>query len=186
MTKNELHIKLNQWFQDNWEHYRSEVGKNIAWGQMSEYKDDLCIQCYEDFMNKKEEAKLQMYQDDKILNFLLYCASFQIRSGQSPFYKNYRQGRVKHIPEYFAENEQRNKGEGYELDDVTLDDYYQCAMKYSKEEHVGWYYAKLIELKYLQRMSFQDIAEKYGMPMSTLKRDTKLALEAVKQKCNHL
>ena len=189
MTKDkeeELNILLNQWFADNWEHFTSEVKKNIAHSQMAPYAMDLCVLMYEEFMRKPYKNKLQMYQDSKILHFLLYAASFQIRSGQSPFYKQYRSHRVKHIPHYFAENEEREKNNGYYIDEVKLDDYYECAMEAIKEEYLGYYHAKLIELKFLQNKTYKDICEYYDIPILSLKRDLTAALDIVKKYCEHL
>ena len=184
MTEQELNIKLNKWFEENWNHFVNEVGKNIAWGEMAEYKMDLCILMYEQFMNKPFKNKLQMYEDNKILNFLLFGASFQIRSGSSPFYNTFRKPRMHHVPEYFAENEDKN--ETFELDEIHLDDYYLCMKEGMKEENVGWYYNKLLDLKFIQQKSYNDISGTYGLCINTLKRDTKLAIEAVRKYCNYL
>lgn len=189
MTKDkeeELNIRLNNWFAENWEHFTSEVKKNIAWGQMGPYANDLCILMFEEFMNKPYKNKLQMLTDDKILHFLLYGASFQIRSGSSPFYKQFRQSRVGHVPQYFAENERVSRNEGYELDKSELDDYYQCAMEAIKEGNLGFYHAKLIELKFIKQMSYKSICDTYGLCIATVKKDLHEALDIVRKKCDYL
>ena len=179
---NTLDTKINNWFNRNWNHYQREVATNIAHSEMSEYSNDLCVQCFEEFMKKKTEQKQQMLDDDKILNFLLYCASFQIRSGTSPFYHRYRKHRANNIPDYFAENEQ----DAYELDDIEIDTFYQCMKEAMTEENIGWYYCKLLELKYIQQMTFKEIIDFYGVSEVTLKRDVSKALQAVRDYCKHL
>ena len=178
----ELDNKINKWFESNWKHYRNEVGTNIAHSEMSQYADDLCIQCYEDFMGKKDEAKQQMLDDDKILNFLLFCASFQIRSGSSPFYKTYRKQRVGNVPHYIVENEEG----GYELDDLDIDSYYGCMTQAMTEENIGWYNCKLLTIKYLEGKTLKEISNTYGICISSLKRDLHGALQSVRDYCKYL
>ena len=177
-----LQDNLNKWFNRNWKHYRNEVATNISKGIMSGYTDDLCIQCYEEFMKKKDEQKQQMLDEDKILNFLLYCASFQIRSGSSPFYNTYRRERKNHIPDYFAENERG----GYELDDLDIDSYYGCMMEAMTEGNIGWYNCKLLTIKFLEGQSLKDISDQYGICISSLKKDIHSALDSVRDYCKHL
>jgi len=178
----ELNRLANNWFQKNWNEYFNEVSKNIAWGQMSEYASDLCIECYEAFMKQSDSRKHQMITDGRIMGFLLHCCSFQIRSGTSPFYNKYRKQRVGHIPDYYADNE----GPGYEMDEINIDDYYGCMKKAMTDEGIGWYYSKILELKYIQNMTFEELENQYGICSATLRRDIKLALESVEKYCNHL
>ena len=183
MSEEELKIKLDRWFSRNWDHYCSEVRKNIANGQMSQHADDLSVLIYEEFMKKPHAQKLQMYQDNKILNWMLRAASFQIKSGSSPFYRLHRKHSVKHIPSYFAENEGKaitKEGE-WNNDDAWL-----CVKEAMTEDNIGWYYSKLLDMKFIQQMTYTDMCEKYGFAINTLKKDIKRALEAAKQHCNHL
>jgi len=181
MNEEELKIKLDRWFTENWDHFVNEVRTNISYGQMEKYHMDLCVQVFEDFMNKSFSKKLQMYQDDKILNFLLYAASFQIRSGTSPFYNTYRKSRMNNAPEYYIPQDTE-----YTLDDVSIDDYFVCVQEALKEDNIGWYYTKLLELKFLKQMTYDTIKEEYGICVSTLKKDVTRALQAVEQHCKHL
>lgn len=185
MTKEELKIQLDKWFTENWEWYLNEVATNIAYGQMSEYSTDLALECYEGFMSKSDTEKEQMLRDGKIGNFLLYAASFQIRSGSSPFYRRMRKSNNKVVPYYIAENEGKDMGV-YNMHETSIDDLYTCMISAIKEESIGWYYSKLLELKYLKQMTYQELTKTYGVCITTVKRDIAEALNLVKQKCNHL
>jgi len=182
MTEQELKIKLDEWFTKNWNHFCNEVRTNIAWGKMEEYSNDLCIECYESFLNKPHEAKLQMYQDSKILNYLLYAASFQIRSGTSPFYNKYRKSRSNTAPAYYIDYESG----GYELDDVGLDDMYKCVFDALENKEIDWYHCKLLELKYLKGWTKNEIVAYYDFSMASLNKHMNEALEAVREHCKHL
>ena len=145
MTEEELKIELDKWFNRNWEHYQNEVRTNIANGQMSGYAEDLCVVIYEAFHNKPHEQKLQMYNDNLIFNWMLKAASFQIRSGSSPFYNNYRKKRMHTVPHYYA-----TEDASYSMDDTGIEELLECVMEAINGDKIEWYYAKLLELKYLR------------------------------------
>ena len=184
MTEKELKIRLDRWFSRNWEHYESEVRKNIANGQMSKYAHDLCILIYETFMKKPHAYKQQVLENDKILNWMLRASAFQLKSGTSPFYRQFRKHSVKHIPEYFAINE--GKGGTYEIGEWSNDAALQCVMEAIKEENIGFYYSRILEMKFLKQMTYSEMCDEYGFALNTLKKDIILAMEEVKKYCNHL
>ena len=176
--KEELKNKVDKWFTKNWKHYTSEVSKNIANGKMNEYSNDLCLTCYEAFMNRKEEDIEQMERDNKILHFLLSCCSFQIRSGTSPFYSQHRKHRMRSIPEYFGEQVWSQH------DEINLDDYYKCAMEVLNSDVLNFYEKKLINLKFIEEKTFKEIFEEYDFPQLTTRRHLYGALEKIEKYCN--
>lgn len=174
----ELRHNIDKWFNRNWNHYYNEVSTNIAKQQMNQYTQDLCIECYEAFMGKKEEQIQQMYDDDKILNFLLSCCSFQIKSGSSPFYMKYRKSRSKVIPEYYE-----GLKDPFEIDDISNDDRLKCVLKAIEEEQIDWYYGKLLELKFLKGMTYKQMMEIYGFSQISIRDHVQKALEEVRKIC---
>ena len=175
MNETELNIELNKWFNLNYEYLRKEVATNISNGQMSDYADDLLNLCIESFLNRSFESKLQMFLDNKISNFLLRCSSFQIRSGTSPFFNQYRK--------YYTHN-------GYlpGFMDETIEDkdnidveMYSCFKK--EMENLNWYETRLLDLKFYQKMSYKEINKIYHLPLSTLKREVENFLIKIRNKC---
>lgn len=183
MTEQELKIKYDHWFTENWDYYCNEVRNNIANGQMSRYAHDLCVLMYEELMNKSHEYKLNLYQNDKIMNWLLFSSSFQIKSGSSPFYRIFRKPTANNVPNYIAENEGLGgtTEKGWDNDEAWL-----CVEKALSEDGVNWYSSKLLQMKYIQNMTFTDMVNQYGFALNTLKKDLKKAEDEVLEFCKHL
>jgi len=181
MTK-ENKTALDAWITKNWIYYQNEVRTNIAKSKMSGYAEDLCIVCYESLMNKPDEMIEQMLRDNKVIGYLLRCASFQIKSGTSPFYQQYRKHRVNTIaPEYYNELK-----EPYVNTDITNDDRWECVEKALSAGGIDWYYSKLLELKYLRGLTYKDITELYGFSQASLKKHVQEALKEVQKHCKNL
>ena len=175
----ELKHNIDKWFTRKWDYYTNEVSKNIAKGRMGDHSYDLCVHCFESFMSKKEEQIQQMLDDDKIINYLLYCCSFQLRSSTSPFYSRYRRHQMKAIPEYFGEQvwDQHNE--------INLDDYYECAMEAMEGDLLDFYEKKLINLKYVEMKTFQQIFDEYNFTHIASRKHLYNALEKIEKYCNN-
>jgi DNA-directed RNA polymerase specialized sigma24 family protein len=178
MTEQELKIALDRWFNRNWNHFRNEVATNIANGQMSSYADDLCMVIFEAFIKKPHAQKLQMYQDNKILNWMLSAASFQIKSGSSPFYNIHRKKRAHAVPDYYITSD-----DSYSMDDETIEDLYNCMMECIEGEKIEWYYAKILELKYFRGMTKKEMKEQYGFSAASIHKHMAEAIDAVREYC---
>lgn len=177
----ELKNKVDEWFARNWNHYVSEVRKNIAKGIMADYCDDLCAFMYEEFLKQKPEKVEQMLNDGKVLNWMLRGTSFQLKSGSSPFYTKYRKKRAGMVPTYFGES-------GYNQHDaVELDDYYLCTMECleGKNDVLDFYEKKLVEMKFIRQMTFQQIIDSYGFTHTSTKRHITEALKKIETYCNN-
>jgi len=177
----ELRDKVNKWFERNYAYYLNEVRTNITKGIMSDYTDDICAFMYEEFCRQKPEKIEQMLRDDKVLNWMLRGTSFQIKSKTSPFYSKYRKKRAGMVPTYFAE------GSYNQHDAVELDDYYQCAMECLEGENdvLDFYEKKLIEMKFIRQMTFQQIIDSYGFTHTATKRHITEALKKIETYCNN-
>ena len=170
--------KLDTWFNRNWKKYRSEVGKNIAKDGMFQYRDDLCVECFEAFTSRTMENKMQMYNDDKILHFLLRCASLQIKSGTSPFYSKYRKKRMHQVPDYYIPMEG-----GYDPHEDTLDEMYECVMNALEDESIDWYLRRILKMKYIEGLTYSEITEKYGIHNHSMKKHIDEAIDAIRNAC---
>jgi len=174
-----LRNKVNKWFERNWSHYLNEVRTNITKGIMSDYTDDICAFMYTEFMKQKPEKIEQMLDDDKVLNWMLRSTSFQIKSSSSPFYTQYRKKRSGMVPTYFIED-------SYDSQAVEMDDYFQCMMETLSEESdlLDWYEKKLIDMKYLKQMTYQQIVDAYGFSQISTKKHLNKALDKIEKYCN--
>jgi len=176
--KQDLKNKVDKWFSRNWKHYLNEVRTNITKGKMSGYTDDICAFMYTEFLKQSPDRIEQMLDDDKILNWLLRGTSLQIRSQTSPFYSQYRKKRANMVPSYYGET-----GDSYSLDDETLDDMLECVLSAIEEQKIDWYYAKLLELKYLQGLTYKEIRDRFGIQQLSFSSHLDQAIDAVREVC---
>lgn len=178
MDELELNINLNKWFNKNYSYLFREVKNNISNGQMERYAEDLLHIVIEGFLGKKHDMKLQMYQDNKISNWILRACSFQIKSGTSPFYNHIRKYYDRHYGfsskfDYPWFNESQFHGE-------TLYDCFKREM-----ENLNWYEAKLIDLKYFQNYTYTQLNLEFGLPLSTLKSEYEEVFAKIRTACKH-
>ena len=172
---NKLQKGINKWFSNNFSYLQREVSNNIAKDGMSEYSEELLSVCVESFLTRTPEQQEQMLQDGKIPNFILRCCSFQIKSSTSPFYRESRRFKMsvreqKDIPEVADES--------HLLEDR---DDYQCMMRAIEE--LNWYHRVILTEKWFNKLSYQQLREKYGITLQSLRNDLSLAYEIIRKKC---
>jgi len=99
----------------------------------------------------------------------------QLKSSTSPFYREARKFRMgirnAELPEMFDTSTY--------LEDNEL---YECMMREIKELH--WYYQRLIEEKWNNKLTYQDLRKKYGITLASLKNDLNTAYNILHNKCN--
>jgi len=175
MTEEELKRGLDKWFRDNFQNLQRQVSQNIAKDGMNGYSEELLSHCVIWFLERPREQKIQMLQDNKIENYILRCCSMQLKSSTSPFYREARKFRMgirnAELPEMFDTSTY--------LEDNEL---YECMMREIKELH--WYYQRLIEEKWNNKLTYQDLRKKYGITLASLKNDLNTAYNILHNKCN--
>jgi len=174
-----LKDKIDRWFAKNFSYLQREVKNNIAVDAMSEYADDLLSVCTESFLTRPAEQQQQMLDDNKIGNYILYCCGFQLKSGSSPFYNQFRKHKMA----------SRSGAEAFEnspfIPDQQLDEteLYQCYLKAKGDLH--WYYQKLLQMKWEDGMSYSEIRQKTGITLNSLQKDMAIIYQTIRQRCNH-
>ena len=185
MTKEE---KINKFVSENYKWLLNEVKKNIAKGKMSEYAEDLLHHILLD-LYKLSEGKLdQLLNDGKMKWYILSGCGLQLRSSTSPFYRIHRRTKM-------STRENYSGGEDHEftftggmgiLEQVYVpyeeDPLYQCMTK--EMENLHWYYRTLIQDKWIEGLTLNQMREKYGITLSSLSKDLKIAYEIIRTKCD--
>jgi DNA-directed RNA polymerase specialized sigma24 family protein len=122
--------------------------------------------------------KLQMFQDNKITNWILKACSFQIKSGTSPFYNQMR----KYYDKNYAISNKFDYGwfSEFQSHGETL---YDCFKREIKG--LNWYETKLIDLKYYQNYTYTQLNKEFGLPLSTLKSEYEEVFEKIRKACSH-
>lgn len=176
MTKEELDRGINEWFGKNYLYLRREISNNICKDGMNDYTDDLLQYMVMWFLERSDEQKEQMLRDGMIENYILRGASIQLKSSTSPFYSKIRKFKMS-----VREGEGLPDGE-YENDSYENDPLYQCMMR--ELDNMHFYYKTLIEDKWMNGMTLNQMRDKYNITLSSLSKDLKIAYEIIRTKCN--
>ncbi len=144
------------------------------------WADDLLSIAVEYFLKKHIDVQYESCVNNKAENFITYIANFQLKSGYSKFWHIHRKFTTS-TREYFVDNHQYD----IEKEDIWADDDRMLCIKEAIND-LDPYRKMLVEERVLKGMRFQDLAERYDIPYSSLTLTLKQTLKEVKEKCKHL
>jgi hypothetical protein len=185
MTKQE---KINKFISENYNWLMKEVKKNIAKGKMEEYSQDLLHHILLDLYKLSDEKIDQMLDDDKMKWYVLSGCGLQLRSSTSPFYRIHRKEKMQSRENYVGGGEHEFNYSGtkgileQEYVPYQSDPLYDCMER--EMENLHFYYRTLLEDKYFKSMTLKDMHIKYGITISSLSKDLKIAYSIIRTKCN--
>lgn len=143
------------------------------------WADDLLSIAVEFFLNKDIEVQYDSCINNKAENFITYMANFQLKSGTSKFFHRHRKFSSK-TREYFTDGYVYDRGSKvFEDDDRTL-----CMKEAIKE--LDPFERMLVDERIIKGMKFNDIAERYDIPYSSLSHNYSKIKTKIKNKCKHL
>jgi len=176
MSKKELDRGIEEWFRKNYLHLRREISNNIAKDGMNQYVDDLLQYMVMYFLERPDEQKEQMLKDNMIENYILRGASIQLKSSTSPFYSKIRKFKMS-VREGDGLPDSPDQNDSYENDVL-----YQCMMR--ELDNMHFYYRTLIQDKWFNGLTLHQMKDKYGITLSSLSKDLKVAYAVIREKCN--
>lgn len=144
------------------------------------WADDLLSISLEYFLKKPLDVQYESCLNNKAENFCTYIANFQLKSGYSKFWHIHRKFSTS-TREYFTDNHQYD----IEKEDMWKDDDRMLCIKEAIKD-LDPYRKMLVEERVLKGMRFQDLADRYEIPYSSLTLTLKQTLKEVKEKCKHL
>jgi DNA-directed RNA polymerase specialized sigma24 family protein len=111
--------------------------------------------------------------------------SLNIRSSTSPFWSKYRKNGYNSRGLYLAEYDEF---EMYEWDEVVDPDQKPEDISAHECMHIAidglnFYYKQLIHDYYIQGLTYQQIREKYGITISSIRKDVKEGVRLIQEKC---
>lgn len=177
MTKNELDREINKWFNKNYKSLISQVKNNIAKDGMSMYAEELLSHVILWTLERSDEMKEQMLRDNKLENYILRTCSLQLRSSTSPFYREARRFKMSARSGVSEIDDIEDEG----ITSLESNPQYNCMMREIPKLH--WYYQKLIEEKWMNGLTYQQMRIKYGITLSSLKDDFVIIYNILRQKC---
>jgi hypothetical protein len=123
--------------------------------------------------------------DNKLVNYIGRSMSLNIRSSTSPFWSKYRKNGYNSRGVYLAEIDINI----YEWDEVV--DHDQKPEDISAHEclniaidQLDFYHKQLIYDYYIMGLTYQQIREKYGITISSIRKDVKNGVKLIQAKCS--
>ena len=176
--------RLNEWVSKEYEWLRGEIGKNITWGKMSEYTEDLLHHIILDLYKMDLEKIEGLLDNGKLKWYVLRGASLQIRSKTSPFYKVHRKNKLQSRSGMIDSGEY-GSDEGYEMKNPDeTEDLYDCFQRAMGE--IDWYLKVLLEKKIIEGKTYQEMYEYYEISKTHLIKDINRGLDEIRIICKDI
>jgi len=138
---------------------------------------DVLHHCVMDFLQLPISQQQQMLNDSKIENYLTKCVSIQYKSSSSPYH--YQNRKVRMMEDEYKDWQHDNEADEY---DFQLDECLECLKRETK--NLFWYNQVLIEKKFFEGWTYQQLHDYYGISKNSLVRDIKVGILELKNKCN--
>jgi RNA polymerase sigma factor (sigma-70 family) len=174
MDENEINEALGKEISRRYNWIQGQVRTKIARDSMSDFSDDLLHHIIVDLYRKTPEYKLDILNNNKVENWILVACGFQLRSGQSPFYKKFRQFKMFSRSGALPEDPEED-------DSATLDEMYDCLLKCLDTLNV--YERTIIEKKYFEKWTYDQICDHYQISKTHLTKDTKKVILKIREFC---
>lgn len=131
--------------------------------------------CLLSFCELSEERQQQIVNGGKLEHFITKCVSLNFHSSTSPYHRQYRKIHYNH----FEFND-----EIYEIEDDS-DSWVmeKCDCIERELENLHWYSKHLIQKKYYEGWTYQQLHQYYNISLNSLVKDIKSAISTLKMKC---
>jgi RNA polymerase sigma factor (sigma-70 family) len=175
MTEEQINEALGKEISRRYNWIQGQVRTKIARDSMSEYADDLLHHIIIDLYKKTPEYKLDILNNQKVENWILVACGFQLRSGQSPFYAQFRKFKMSSrsgvLPEDPVEDEEL----------PSIDEMFDCLLKCLDTLNV--YEKTIIEKKYFEKWTYDQICDHYQISKTHLTKDTQKVILKIREFC---
>lgn len=136
---------------------------------------DLLHICLESFIRLPDSRQKQMFDDSKIEHFITSCCNLQFKSATSPYYYQYKKQRSNEN-EYVDWRHDFGDDEPSEYDEI-------CDCVFENIDSLHWYTKRLVEEKYIQGLTYDELHLKYKINKNALSRDIHLGIDELREKC---
>lgn len=165
---------VNDWINKN---YNVLVGNATRICRDKNKAIDVVHHCVMDFIQLPAPKQQQMLDDGKIENWITKCVSLQYKSTSSPYHYQNRKVRMSE-DEYLEYKHDFGDVEEY---DFQHDDCMECLEREVK--NLFWYTRTLIEKKFIEGMTYQQLHDYFGITKNSLHRDIKAGLRELEEIC---
>ena len=181
--KQEIKNRLDRWVSKEYDWYIGEVGKNITWGKMNDYTEDLCHMMLQSLYQLDEDKIVEMIENGKIKGWLLRGASLQIRSSTSPFYNIFRKHKMSARSGVIDSDAGETFTPSYEMEVEQEEELLDCLDRAVNQLH--WYKRELYNKKFKEGWTLEEIHKFYNIGKRHLVRDMNEALEEIRETCKY-
>lgn len=179
--KQEIKDKLDRWVNKEYRWLKGEISKNIAWGMMADYSDDLLHHIILDLYKMDEDKIDGMLENNKLKWYVLRGASLQIRSGTSPFYITWRKHKMSARGGIIDSDAGETFTPSYEMEIEPEEGLTECLDRAINQLH--WYLQAIFKKKFKEGLPLQEIHEFYNISKVHLVRDLNTAITEIRQTC---
>lgn len=131
--------------------------------------------CLLSFCELGEDRQQQIINGGKLEHFITKCVSLNFNSSTSPYHRQYRKVQYNH----FEFNDSVYEVE--EEDNKWIHEKCDCLER--ELENLHWYDKHLIQKKYYEGWTYQQLHEYYNISLNSLVKDIKKTITTLKQKC---
>lgn len=129
-------------------------------------------------------------EDDALLNYMGKSMALGLKSSASPFWHQIRKSMYRNRE--LIDSNEGGFDYGPEFTSYINEEFDTAKKDKSKEECVEWaleqlnfYDRALIQQKYYQRKTYNEIKDYYGIPHTAVVKDTRAAVKKLRQYCKH-
>ena len=172
--------KVSKWVEENYLWFQGEVMKNIAKGKMGEFGDDLVQEIILSLYKITPKKWDKIERESGIRAYVLTSAGMALRSKTSPFYLKIRKERM-NAREPGLPGSERNIFDRGEIYEEYNECFYQCFQR--EFENLHWYLKRIMDEYWFQRMTLDQIREKYGISKRHLTKDLNEGIYTIRRNC---
>jgi hypothetical protein len=151
--------------------------------------EDLLPFVISEFLTKKplEYQYKVAILDNKLVNWIGRSMALNLKSTSSPFWNHYRKSGYNSRGVYLVEYDEFS---AYEWDEVVdpdqdLKDVSPVECMHIAIEELDFYHKALITDYYILNLNYKQIREKYGITLSSIRKDIQVGVKLIQEKCKH-
>lgn len=186
MTEAEKRKAINAKITEVWDKLVAD-SRQICSFNSDKWADDLLQHILVDFLEKKDiDYQYQVaITNNKLPNYIGYAMSMAVRSGSSTFYNTHRRFLYNTRGVYEAnDNTNEDLWDNKELMVSNKDKSPEDCVVWALEQ-LDFYDKTLVQKKFYEKWTWDEINDYYGIPLNSGQRDLKKALNKIKELCSH-
>lgn len=166
---------IEKWINRN---YEMLVGNATRITSNRDEATEILHMCVLSLLEYPADKQQRLFDEGKLENYMTMCVNRNYKSSTSPYHRQLRRH-----PRNETEWVEWKWGHNPENDsDDEYNEMCECALRELNDLH--FYYRILVQDKFINGLTYQQMNEKYRISKNSLLRDVKEGLQMLKLKCN--